>query len=975
MAAPPQTISPAAGNCLRQISLTRKNRISLGLDDKTGNTGGGGTLYKNKTQGPNDKMSIVSWNVRGLTGKEEEVDDILVKQNIDFAAISETKKKGQGTQETVNGYIVIQSGVNKDKRASGGVMLYVNKTYKNAITEYNIWGERVVSARIKTKHGHLSIIAVYAPEEGKEEASTDFYESLQKATQRVHPEDDLVIAGDLNAQVGNRKIGKTTGTFGIGDVNSNGKKLIDFCTFNNLRILNTFFRHKASHKLTWEDRGSATAIDYIIAREKTAKGCQDVRTYRGYCIGSDHYLVKGTFKIRQKKNEIRRREKRLNVRAIDDPVNKWLYKKRLEIAEKEHPRSTEVEEEWLNIKGIMKKAAEESLGMVAAERGKNRLRLWDEEMKTLIKEKRIAFRRWMRSKKEEDKSEYNRTAALAKRKARKLKRDSWEKFISYLEHDTYKLRPKVYKILRRMDTNFTERVRLPKVNAAEAVKYFTELWSSSNSNTMEPDSPEEVNEEEEIFTLDELNSVLHKMKNGRAPGDDGVPAELFKYGTTTFKKRLLDLFNLIHQKHQSPSDFRKAVVVPIFKKGDMTNMANYRGISLLCVGYKILAKLLANKLNTIADEFLLESQNGFRGGRSCIDAAYTVKLLMEKRVEFNLETHFCFIDFEKAYDRVEREKLFEILRERKIPSSIIQIIKTMYDGTIIRVRLENEMSEYAEINQGLRQGCPASCVTFNIYIDHILREWYKTQPKGIAIKGKDCLATILFADDQVIMAENEDDLQRAVNNLDIIARRFNMKISTPKTKVMAFIGKDPKRSKIVINGDIIEQVNSFKYLGSELSYMGEIDVGAKINKFLRISGLINRVIAGNNARRDTRIKIYNTFAVPMVKYGCEIWALRKTDKKRITAAEMRFLRRTAGYTLLDRKRNTDILDEIKTTPILRKIRNYRKKWREHVDRMNDDRSPKQIQQYTPTGRRSRGRPRRRMAETSSSSETTPQTGH
>lgn len=119
-----------------------------------------------------------------------------------------------------------------------------------------------------------------------------------------------------------KNIERTTGKFGDGTINASGKKPTDFCTHNNLRILNTFSRHKKAHKHTWESRGSTTTIEYIIARGRTAKGCQDVRTYRGYCIGSDHYLVKGTFNIQQEGGKTAKKEKRLNIRWIDDPVNR-----------------------------------------------------------------------------------------------------------------------------------------------------------------------------------------------------------------------------------------------------------------------------------------------------------------------------------------------------------------------------------------------------------------------------------------------------------------------------------------------------------------------------------------------------------------------------------------------------------------------------------------------------------------------------
>ena len=108
-----------------------------------------------------------------------------------------------------------------------------------------------------------------------------------------------------------------------------------------------------------------------------------------------------------------------------------------------------------------------------------------------------------------------------------------------------------------------------------------------------------------------------------------------------------------------------------------------------------------------------------------------------------------------------------------------------------------------------------------------------------------------------------------------------MKISTSKTKTLAFKGKKPARSEIVLGGKIIKQVNCFKYLGVNISYNGEQDIHSTLIKFLRITGLINKIMNANKTRQEARIKVYNTLAVPMLIYGSEVWALKKADKRRI----------------------------------------------------------------------------------------------
>jgi hypothetical protein len=115
----------------------------------------------------------------------------------------------------------------------------------------------------------------------------------------------------------------------------------------------------------------------------------------------------------------------------------------------------------------------------------------------------------------------------------------------------------------------------------------------------------------------------------------------------------------------------------------------------------------------------------------------------------------------------------------------------------------------------------------------------------------------------------------------------------------------------------------FNCLGCHVSYEGEEDIQDKITKFLKILGLINNVLKPNQVQKTTRLKVYNTLAVPTLIYGSEIWTLRKQDKTRLTTSEMKFLRKTTGYTLMDHKKNEEIIRELQVAPIINKIQNYK----------------------------------------------------
>jgi len=154
---------------------------------------------------------------------------------------------------------------------------------------------------------------------------------------------------------------------------------------------------------------------------------------------------------------------------------------------------------------------------------------------------------------------------------------------------------------------------------------------------------------------------------------------------------------------------------------------------------------------------------------------------------------------------VNRDKLWEIM-DNKIPNYLLNTIKCIYRNTKIRIKFNYGISEPIYINKGVRQGCSLSPVLFNIYINKIKQEFKTVIKKGIKLNNRKLVNTILYADDQILMATSEDDLQTMAQHLKLIARKYKMTISSTKTKSMAMWGNHIQRVKIVINDNIIEQV-------------------------------------------------------------------------------------------------------------------------------------------------------------------------
>ena len=135
---------------------------------------------------------------------------------------------------------------------------------------------------------------------------------------------------------------------------------------------------------------------------------------------------------------------------------------------------------------------------------------------------------------------------------------------------------------------------------------------------------------------------------------------------------------------------------------------------------------------------------------------------MEKRIKHNLEIHISFIDLEKAYDRVNGKKMFEFLKDKGINRNKRRVLKNIYKETKVRVRIGNKLSQHATIKRGICQGCPLSCMLFNTRMDHMIIERQKTDLKGIRMHKQQGVNTVLFADDQAVLAETENHQQRAI---------------------------------------------------------------------------------------------------------------------------------------------------------------------------------------------------------------------
>ena len=210
---------------------------------------------------------------------------------------------------------------------------------------------------------------------------------------------------------------------------------------------------------------------------------------------------------------------------------------------------------------------------------------------------------------------------------------------------------------------------------------------------------------------------MKPMKNTLRP--DKIPAILWK--DPIFHQLFLDLCNYAKTSHISPTIWLRSQIIPKPKKGDLTLPTNYRGISLLPIAAKIYHKLLLNRIRSKVEPILRKNQNGFRPGRSTIGQILTLRRIIEEITFYNKTAALIFVDFNKAFDSVNRDAMFEILELYGIPGEIVYAVKVLYTNTQATVLTPDGETNPFDILAGILQGDTLGPFLFIIVVDYIMR--------------------------------------------------------------------------------------------------------------------------------------------------------------------------------------------------------------------------------------------------------------
>lgn len=383
------------------------------------------------------------------------------------------------------------------------------------------------------------------------------------------------------------------------------------------------------------------------------------------------------------------------------------------------------------------------------------------------------------------------------------------------------------------------------------------------------------------ITKDKIMQAIRKLKNGKSPGIDQITNEYIKTSVHIFLPVYEDLFNTILDTGIFPSQWSIGIISPIYKgKGSNEDPSNFRPISLLsCLG-KVFTSILNSRLTSFLDEnsILNENQAGFREGYSTIDHILTLHLLLEY-MKFNKNTMFCcFMDLSKAYDKINRIKLFQKLELFDIKGKFFNVVLSMYSQTKSLLKCNGLYTNSFNCNIGIRQGENLSSLLFSIFLNDL--ESYLNENDCDYIFVRDHthmhvffkLFILLYADDTVLLATSISKFRKIMKEYENYCALWNVEINFSKSKIMIF-GTQRKNVQFHMNNIELEIVKEYHYLGITFTKNRRLIQTIKENtaKGKRAMFAIITRAKNEGLTISCQIHLFKTIVLPILLYGCEVW--------------------------------------------------------------------------------------------------------
>ena len=326
----------------------------------------------------------------------------------------------------------------------------------------------------------------------------------------------------------------------------------------------------------------------------------------------------------------------------------------------------------------------------------------------------------------------------------------------------------------------------------------------------------------------------------------------------------------------------EGVVVPLYKEGDVTQISNYRGVTLGSHFGKLFCQILKRRLTKVVERegILGEAQGGFRKTRQTVDQLFVLNSITQLRRSQGKKTWLAFLDLRKAFPSIWREGLWGKMNRLGLGGKFLRMCRAIYSKTTSRVRIGATLSAPFSVPVGLREGCVLSPLLFSIFLMDLAKE-LEERELGIEIKGH-WMGACFFADDIVLIAKSDKELRKMLSVVAIYAEKWKLRFNAKKCGVLV-VGEKKTNRVWKLGKDNIGEVDEYKYLGVWINR--QASARNHIRHLLGNADRLHALVRGAKfwqGEEDVAagVIVWKMAARPVLEYGSEVWACPSYDSNR-----------------------------------------------------------------------------------------------
>ena len=397
------------------------------------------------------------------------------------------------------------------------------------------------------------------------------------------------------------------------------------------------------------------------------------------------------------------------------------------------------------------------------------------------------------------------------------------------------------------------------------------------------------------FSRDEVKKALSLMKKNKAGGWDGITVEHLLYGGEKCVKFLTKLCNLLVKRKYVPEHFKKGIKIPLYKGGgkDSTCRDNHRGITLLPVISKFYETLLLQRVKPWFEKVVNKRQGAAQRHSSSLHTSLVLQEAITHLTEGGSTAYVCLLDTKQAFDCVWINGLFAQLYRRGIDYDLWWILKAYYDNFKCTVRINNELSRWFHIKQGVHQGGVLSPKLYQVFIDSLF-EMLDSEGVQYLMYGKLICHDVAYADDVALVSIGPSNLQ---HNMDVTYRHSRMwryDHHAKKSVILRFGKHKGTEVKFVLGENEVHVAKSAKHVGVVLGDDKEC-VEEKLLKGRRATAAMQSLAkSGTILNPAVASKIYWSVTVPTMLYGIEVWGISDSSLGKFEVAHRQMAKNVQG---------------------------------------------------------------------------------